>query len=102
MSLNNNNYDILMQQDKSKNLQLSQKLGKVIKKLRQEKTALSVNKLADGYDIARGNLSKIENGQVECKFVTAWRIAEAIGVKPSYLVKILEKELGDDFKLIDE
>lgn len=91
-----------MQQDKSKNLQLSQKFGKVIKKLRKKNTALSINKLADAYDIARGNLSKIENGQVECKLVTAWKLSEALGVELSYIIKVLEKELGKDFKLIDE
>lgn len=91
-----------METGKSKNLQLSKKLGKVVRRLRQEKTALSVNKLADSYDIARGNLSKIENGQVECKLVTIWKISEALGIKTSELIKILETELGENFKLIDE
>lgn len=91
-----------MQANKDKNLQLSKKLGEIIKKLRQERTALSANKLADAYDIGRGSLSKIENGKVECKFVTLWKLAEALNMKVSELTKILEDELGSDFKLMDE
>lgn len=91
-----------MQLDEQKQILLANKLGKIIKRLRLEKTSLSVNKLAESYDISRGNLSKIENGIVECKFVTVWKIAEALNMKCSEVVKILEDELGEDFKLMDE
>ena len=47
-------------------------------------------------------MGKIERAEIDCKFVTFWKIAEALGVKPSEFVKILEDILGDDFTLIDE
>ncbi len=47
------------------------------------------------------NLGKIEKAQIDCKFVTFWKIAEAYGLKPSEVVKMLEEELGEDFTLID-
>lgn len=85
-----------------KNSKLAKALGKVLKKLRSERTVFSVNKLADAYEIGRGSLSKIENGQVESKFSTVWKLSEAVNIKPSALVKMLEDELGEDFKLMDE
>ncbi len=91
-----------MQLNESKQLLLSKKLGKLFRRLRINNTNLSINKLAESYDIARGNLSKIENGIVECKFVTVWKIAEALNMKCSDVVRILEEELGEDFKLMDE
>ena len=47
-------------------------------------------------------MSRIENAKVDCKFITLWKIAEALGMKPSEFVKQLEDKLGKDFKLIDE
>lgn len=91
-----------MQLKEDKPLQLSKKLGNIFRRLRLERTNLSVNKLAEAYEIARGNLSKIENGLVECKFITVWKISEALGMKCSCVIKILEEELGEDFKLMDE
>ena len=44
----------------------------------------------------------IENGKVDCKLISFWKVAEGLGMKPSELLSIIEKELGDDFKLIDE
>lgn len=90
-----------MQYKDEKNLQLTKKLAEVIRKMRLEKTNLSLNKFAYSFDISRGNLSKIENAESECKFVTFWKIAEALGLKPSEFVKILERELGEEFTLID-
>lgn len=91
-----------MQRKDEKTLHLTTTLGKVVTRLRKEKTGLSINKLAYSYDIDRGNLNKIENAVINCKVITLWKIAEALGMKPSELIKILENELGEDFHLIDE
>lgn len=32
-------------------------------------------------------MSRIENAKVDCKFITLWKIAEALGMKPSEFVK---------------
>ena len=44
----------------------------------------------------------MERGLYYCKFVTLWKLSEALGIKCSELVKKLEEKLGDDFSLIDE
>ncbi len=91
-----------MQRKSEKTLQFRKTLGKIIKQIRMDKTGLSGNKFANEYDIGNGNISRIQNGEVDCKFITIWKIAESLGIKFSELSKILEEELGEDFKLIDE
>ncbi len=91
-----------MQRKSEKTLQFRKTLGNIIKKIRLENTGLSGNKLANEYDIGNGNISRIQNGEVDCKLITVWKIAESLGIKFSELSKLLEEELGEDFKLIDE
>lgn len=91
-----------MQQGKNKNLHFFNTVGLIFKKIRIEKTKSSINNFAREYDIDRGHLSKIERGLVGCSLATAWKIAEATGIKFSEFAKLLEDELGDDFKLMDE
>ena len=43
-----------------------------------------------------------ENGEIELKITMFWRISEALGIKPSELLRYLENELGDDFHLIEQ
>lgn len=91
-----------MQQDNSNILQFLNSAGIVFKKLRSEKAQTSINRFAREYDIDRGHLSKIERGLVGCSLSTAWKIAEATGVKFSDFAKLLEDELGENFTLIDD
>ena len=91
-----------MQQISEQYLHFNKELGEIIKELRLKKEKISIYKFAAEFGIDRGNFSRIENGIVSCKFVTVWKISEALNMKCSELVKILEEKLGDDFKLIDE
>jgi len=91
-----------MQNKDDKTLQLRNVLGSFVTEFRRSNTNLSCNKMEEEYDFSRGSLNRIENGVVDCKFITFWKIAEALGVKPSEFVKLLEDKLGKDFKLIDE
>jgi transcriptional regulator with XRE-family HTH domain len=91
-----------MQNKDEKTLQLRKILGDYISEYRTHNTSLSCNKMEEEYDFSRGSLNRIENGNVDCKFITLWKIAEALGMKPSEFVKQLEDKLGKDFKLIDE
>lgn len=91
-----------MQRKSEKTLQFRKTLGNIVKNLRLNKTGLSGNKLANEYDIGNGNISRIQNGEVDCKLITIWKIAESLDIKFSELSKLLEDELGDDFKLTDE
>jgi predicted transcriptional regulator len=91
-----------MQRKDFKTLKLRKVLGEKINSLRKDRTKLSANRFSNEYDIGSGNISRIENAEVDCKFITVWKIADALGLRPSELVKIVETELGPDFKLIDE
>ena len=95
-------YYVYMQRKDEKTLNLRKVMGETIKHLRESKIKLSCNKLANEFDIGNGNLNRIENGVVDCKFITLWKISEALGMKPSEFVKVLEDKLGEDFSLIDE
>lgn len=91
-----------MQYKDEKSLHLRKLFGQIVKEIRENKKGLSGNKFANEYGINDSNLGKIERAEIDCKFVTFWKIAEALEVKPSQFVKILEDTLGDDFTLIDE
>lgn len=90
-----------MQED-MKLLQFKKAVGSVIRKLRKSNPSLSINKFALEFDFDKGNISKIERGEYNIFLYTAWKISEALGVKFSVFAKLLEEELGEDFKLIDE
>ena len=87
-----------MQHKSKKTLQLTKKLGKTIKKMRSNKN-ISCTELAYSFDIDKGNLSRIENGLIDCKFTTLWKISEALNMKLSELILCLENEVGNDFSL---
>lgn len=89
-----------MQVDNEKILQII--FGNIVRKHRKEYTDQSLNNFAHSFDIGKGHMSMIENGKVCCSLITAWKIAQGFNMKLSDLIKILEKELGEDFTLIDE
>lgn len=91
-----------MQENFDKYHYLNIVLGKKLKEMRLANTKLSCNRAEEEYDIGRGNLNKIENGKISPKFTTMWKAAEASGTKLSYVISLVEDEMGDDFKLIDE
>lgn len=90
-----------MQYKDKKSLHLAKILGEIIREKREEKN-ISINKLANEYGLNDSNLGKIERALIECKFVTLWKIAEALDMKLSELIKEIEDRVGEDFKLMDE
>ena len=78
------------------------KIGESLKEIRLNKYQGSINKIANEYDIDKGNLSKLERGFVGCTILTAWKICEASGIKFSEFAKILEHKLGEKFKLTED
>ncbi len=90
----------MQQEDKIK--KFYEAVGTVFKEIRESKLDISISRFAREYDIDRGNLSKIERGKLSCRILTAWKIAEASGVKFSDFAKKLEEKLGNDFKIFDE
>ena len=91
-----------MQEKNDKTLQLANKLGIIIEKLRMDAGYTSRNLFADEYGLDDGNLYRIEKGQIELKFVTLLKIVHSLNMKFSDFAKLLEEELGEDFTLIDK
>jgi hypothetical protein len=89
-------------QQEDKILQFYSALGAVFKEMRESKANISISRFAREYDIDRGNLSKIERGMLSCRVLTAWKIAEASGLKFSEFAKRLEDKLGSNFKIFDD
>ena len=89
-----------MQRKTNKTLYLRNKLAETIKALRISKNC-SGNNFANEYDIGNGTLYRIENALIDCKFITLWKIAEALDMKLSHVIKIVEDEVGEDFHLTD-
>jgi len=95
------NINILCMQWKSENSQkLIKKLGQLIHKRRLELSDKSLNMFSYEFDLNPGNICKIEAGKIEPKFVMLWRIAEALGIPLSEIIKELESEI--DFQIIEE
>ena len=77
-------------------------VGAVIQELRTSVKGLSINKFAAEYDFDKGNISKTEKGFYNIYLMTAWKLSEALGISFVEFASRLQKELGSDFKFIDE
>lgn len=80
---------------------LIQAISTTVKKLRKEKLK-SQRMLADEYEIQKSLLSRMESAANSPMFISVWKVAEALGVKPSDFVMLIEKELPENFLLTDE
>lgn len=91
-----------MQENNEKTLLVSKLLGDLIRDLRKGNAQLSLDRLANAYGISKGTLSAVENGSCNAKFITILKISQAMGIKCSTLIKMLEDKLGEKFTLIEE
>lgn len=70
-------------------------VGRVIQKTREQKK--QSQELVSGFaGIGRTHLSAIERGERKPTLETFFKIADALGVKPSALMVAIEKELDKD------
>ena len=65
--------------------------GVVISRLRVRK-GLTQERLSGLAGIARSHLAALEKGEKTAKLDTVWRIADALGIKPSDLIRETEQE----------
>ncbi len=70
-------------------------VGRVIRQRRQ-KRRLSQEALSGLAGIARTHLTMIENGTKQPNFETIWKIAQALDILPSELVRLIEQEIADN------
>ena len=69
--------------------------GQVIGRLRMER-AMSQELLSGLAGIERSHLGKIENGYKNASVDTLWRIAEALDLKLSTLIALVEQAVDSD------
>ncbi len=91
-----------MQYKNEKISELIKVFGKCLRKKRLENTDRSLTLFAYEYELDSGNLSRLENGLIDSKLSMLWRIAEALDMKLSDLIKIVENELGEEFCVIEK
>ncbi|MBQ4551785.1 MAG: helix-turn-helix transcriptional regulator [Clostridia bacterium] len=65
-------------------------LGKVIRQARI-RAGMTQEVLSGLAGIARSHLSMIETGDKQANLVTVWRIAQALGMRPSELICLVEE-----------
>lgn len=91
-----------MQYKNEKTLQYLTILGNVIKKKRLAQNFKSRHNFCISYDLDSSNLRRIENGEIEPKITMLLRIAEALNLPLSDIIKDVEKEIGRDFYVIEQ
>lgn len=82
-----------------KKIKLQKSLGKIIANQRKK---ISISQLSGEIELSKSIWSDVEKGKKDIQLSTFWRIAEGLYVKPSTLLQLVEKELGDNFSFIDE
>ena len=68
-----------------------QAVGQAIRRLRKER-GLSQEVVSSFAGLGRSHLAMIENGDKQPNFETIWRLANAFGLYPHELVKLIEEE----------
>lgn len=68
--------------------------GIIISRLRVQK-GMTQERLSGLAGIARSHLASVENGDKTVKLDTMWRIADALEIMPSDLIRKMEEELGN-------
>lgn len=91
-----------MQYKNEKTLKYIKTLGKVIHEKRIKCSDKSRYNFCNSYELDSTNLRRIENGEIEPKITMLLRVAEALGISLSELIKNVEDELGDDFHVIEQ
>ena len=84
-----------MQEEKKK--LICKVAGQALKMLRGEK---SLYMLSAEYEISTSLLSSLERGLKDPQLTTVFKLSEALGIKASDFVKIIEQELPNGFSLI--
>ena len=69
----------------------SKAFGIVISRLRTEK-GMSQESLSAFAGIARSHLTMLENGRKTARLDTVFNLADALGIKPSELIRMVEED----------
>ena len=69
--------------------------------IKEKRGNISINRLSLESDVSKSILSMIEKAKRDPQLSTIFKIAEALYMKPSELLCLVEQKLGEDFSLID-
>ena len=72
-------------------------IAKVVKEERKKSITQSALEIGMGKSL----WADLENGIKDPQLSTLWRIAEGLDIKPSDLIKKIEKELGENFSFLE-
>ena len=87
-----------MQLDENKK-QILKLLGKHARELRGERSQFI---LASENDISVSIISTIERAMKDPQLTTVFKLAEALNIKPSEFIKLIENDLPKNFSMIDK
>lgn len=91
-----------MQHVNSEKAELIAKVLAKVVRAKRESMGKSQRMLADEFDFPRSLLSRLENGINEPKLVSVWTISEALQMKTSKLIELVENELPDNFSFVEK
>ena len=91
-----------MQHVNSKKSELIFKALSEVLKEERIKQKKSIRILADEFDLQKSLISRLENCVNEPKLISLWSVCEALGLKPSELMKRIEEYLPKNFSLIEK
>ena len=66
--------------------------GRIIRKLREQR-GLTQEVLSGLAAVSRSHLAEIETGHTNANLETLWRISEALGIKMSELIRMVEQTI---------
>lgn len=83
-----------------KEIEIISAIAKVVIKLRKNKKK-SQRMFAFEYDIHKSLISRMESGKNQPMLFSIWKVAEAFNMPPSKFLKLVEKELPQNFVFSD-
>lgn len=75
-------------------------IAAVLSELRK-RGKISQRLLAFENDLHKSLISRLESAKNQPMFLSVWKVAEALGLKPSRFVALVEKKLPPNFSLLD-
>lgn len=88
-------------QDSVKKTLVCKVIGEIIKEKRKELDK-GILLLAYEYDLSTSSLIQAEKGCRDLQVSSLWKISNALGMKMSEFITIVESRLPEGFKLIDD
>lgn len=87
-----------MQHKNEKTKFFAKVVGETIRELRIDNCMGSINELNNKHGLS---LSRIENGLVDIKLVTLWKIANVLEIPPTKVFEAIKNKLPEDFDFFD-